>query len=118
VQAPVHVALRIALGAGERDAAVEDWLRTVPPDARGMAQLVLAEGVLFDPPAVHGVPVIGLAGCPCCGGGVTLRVQLARALRQQRPARVLILLAGDRHLPRLHRMLADGELGVRFAVDD
>jgi len=117
VQAPVHVSLRVAADAGTREAAVEGWLRAVPPDARGTAQLVLAEGALFDPPPVQGVPVIGLAGCPCCGG-VTLRVQLARALRQHRPARVLILLAGDRHLPRLRRMLADGELGVRFAVDD
>jgi hypothetical protein len=65
------------------------------------------------------VPVIALGvGCPCCTGIVQLRVLLTRKLREHRPARLLMLLAGEAHLSRLRRMLAGGELGVCFEVDD
>jgi len=65
------------------------------------------------------VPLVGLAaGCPCCIGMVALRVALGRTLRSLRPDSVLLLLATAEHLPRLRRLLAQGELGVTFEVED
>lgn len=114
----VQISLRTSATAADRRAAIERWLHETPAGSRAQPRVVLAEGLLFDQAGPQGVPVIGLgAGCPCCVGLLPLRVRLARVLRQRQPAAVLLLLAQDQHLPRLHRLLAGGELGVRFEVE-
>jgi hypothetical protein len=52
------------------------------------------------------------AGCLCCVGLVPLRVTLTRLLRTVRPRSLLLLVATDDHLPRLHALLVAGELGA------
>ena len=80
--------------------------------------MILVEGSLFDRAGPQGVPLIGLTGgCPCCAGMVPLRVALGRTLRSTRPESLLLLVTRAEHLPRLRRMLEDGELGVQFEVD-
>jgi hypothetical protein len=111
----VQVRLRVAVTADERAAAIEDWLRA---GATGLRRAVIAEGALFDRPDPPSVPLVGLpSGCPCCTGLLTLRVTLVRTMRRWRPESMLLLLTASEHLPRLRRMLEDGELGVRFEVE-
>jgi len=50
--------------------------------------------------------VLELLNCPCCTGRVELQVKLARLLREQRPARVLIGLVESSHGAALRRVLA------------
>lgn len=114
----VRASLRVAATAAERDAAIDAWLQvsatTEPPGRRA----IICEGVLFDRTGPQGVPLVGLgAGCPCCTGLVALRVALGRTLRSRRPEAVLLLVVSAEHLARLRRLLADGELGVRFDVE-
>jgi hypothetical protein len=114
----IRVCLRVAASAAGREAEIAAWMKAASTDGQAAAGLVLAEGLLLDRLHNQGVPVIALGtACPCCTGIVRLRVVLTRSLRERRPARVLILLTDDAHLPRLRRMLIDGELGTRFEVD-
>ncbi len=114
----VRVTLRVAAGDAERDAAIDDWLRPATPEADLPRRVVIVEDLLFDRPGPRGIPLVGLtAGCPCCIGQVALRVTLGRTLRSLRPHSVLLLTAHAGHLPRLSRLLQQGELGVRFEVD-
>ena len=50
------------------------------------------------------------AGCPCCTARLALELSLVRALREMRPARVLIELADSAHDAGLQRVLAAGAL--------
>jgi hypothetical protein len=114
----VRVTLRVAAGDTERDAAVEDWLRSTAPDSAPARPVVIAEGLLFDRLGPQRTPLVGLtAGCPCCTGQVALRVTLGRTLRRRRPDAVLLLTAHAGHLPRLRQLLRKVELGVRFEVE-
>jgi hypothetical protein len=114
----VRLRLRVAATDAERAAAIGEWLQSQSEATDPGRRVILAEGVLFDRTAPQGVPLVGLAaGCPCCIGSVALRVTLGRTLRAVRPEAVLLLLATAEHLPRLRRMLADGELGVRFEME-
>lgn len=116
--AGVRAAVRTAATDAERVAAIDAWLQQ-RPDAESGRRLIVAEGWLFDRSGPQGVPIVGLtAGCPCCTGSLTLRVTLARAMRRVRPQSVLLLVASAEHLGSLRRMLAHGELGVRFEVED
>ena len=109
-----RVTLRAAATDADRNGATEAWLQSVPPVPRA----IVAEGVLLDRLALQDVPLVGLgAVCPCCTGLSVLRVVLARTLRRLRPEALLVLVAIEEHLPRLRRMLEDGELGVRFEVE-
>jgi hypothetical protein len=110
--------VRVAASNAERDTAIDDWLRATPAGAAPVRRAILAEGALFDGTGPEGVPFIGLAaGCPCCVGLLPLRVKLGRTLRDLRPEAVLLLLATEDHLPRLRRLLEDGELGQRIEVE-
>ena len=114
----VRVTLRVAAGDAEREAAIEEWLRSTAPRAGPPRRVAIAEGLLFDRLGPQGVPLIGLtAGCPCCTGRVALRVALGRTLRSHRPDAVLLLTTHAEHLPRLRQLLLQGELGVRFEVE-
>lgn len=67
--------------------------------------------------APQGVASIALgAACPCCVGGVALRVSLTRVLRERRPRSILLLLADARHLEPLARRLAAQSFGVALAL--
>lgn len=115
---PVRVTLRVAAGGAERDAAIEDWLRSAAPGDEPQRPVVIAEGMLFDRLGPQGIPLVGLrAGCPCCTGQVALRVGLGRTLRSHRPDVILLLTAHAEHLPGLRRLLRQGELGVRLEVE-
>jgi len=106
--APVQVTVRVARDAAGRQAALDAWLASAPAP-----RAVIAEGALAALAAPDDVEVVRLAaGCPCCLGLVPLRVTLARLLRARRPRALLLLVAGDTHLPRLHAMLSAGELGA------
>jgi hypothetical protein len=114
----VRVSLRVAATEAERAAAIGAWLQLPHASAASGRRAILAEGVLFDRTGAEGVPLVGLAaGCPCCAGSVALRVALTRTLRSARPEAVLLLMAGTEHLPRLRRILEQGELGVRFEIE-
>lgn len=105
---PVQVTLRVARDAAQRQAALDAWLASAPAP-----RAVVVEGALAALAAPDDVEIVRLAaGCPCCLGLVPLRVALARLLRARRPRALLLLVAGDAHLPRLHAMLASGELGA------
>lgn len=115
---PPRVSLRVAATAAERDAATCRWLRETACPAAPARRVILAEGQLFDRTGPDDVPLVGLpAGCPCCTGLLPLRVALGRTLRKYRPERLLILLAGAEHLPRLRRLLEEGSVGVRMRVE-
>lgn len=115
---PIRLRLRVAATEAERDAAISEWLQSPGGPTDTGRRAIVAEGVLFDRTGPQGVPLVGLAaGCPCCLGSVALRVALGRTLRAVRPEAVLLLLATAEHLPRLQRMLAGGELGVRFEME-
>lgn len=115
----VRAALRVARDDAQRDAAIVAWLETGPPGGADDRLLVLADGLLFDRSGPQGIAVRALAGgCPCCVGRVALRVALTRALRSVRPAALLLLIADNRHLVRLRELLASGELGLAFSVED
>lgn len=115
----VSATLRVAATEAEREAAIDAWLQAPRVAAAPGGRVIIAEGVLFDRAGPQGVPIVGLAaGCPCCTGSVALRVALGRTLRSKRPEAVLLLLQTMEHLPRLHRMLEHGELGVCFEVED
>jgi hypothetical protein len=115
---PLRATLRVAANDAERDSVIEAWLQATASGGERSRRVVFAEGLLFDRPGPHGVPIVGLtAGCPCCVGVLVLRVALGRTLRSVCPDAVLLLLAQAEHLPRLRRMLERGELGVRFEID-
>jgi len=115
---PLRASLGVAASVAERDEAIRRWLSEAGGGDAAARRVILVEGLLFDRPGPEGVPLVGLpAGCPCCAGLLPLRVALGRTLRGHRPERLLILLAGAGHLPRLRRLLEDGSLGVRMRVE-
>ena len=52
---------------------------------------------------VRGAPY----GCPCCTGNLTMRVSLARAVRELQPDRILIELPWGAHLAKTLSLLGD-----------
>jgi hypothetical protein len=117
--AALPASLCVARSDAQRDAAIVAWLDRRPPVDDLDRRLVLAEGVLFDRTGPQGIIVRALAaGCPCCIGRVALRVALARCLRSLRPTAVLLLVADERHRERVRGLLAGGELGLAFSVEE
>ena len=58
------------------------------------------------PAASTNLRIVTIAiGCPCCDGGMVMRVSLNRML-QQRPARLFISLADPTHLTHLQQYLS------------
>ncbi len=58
------------------------------------------------PPASTNLRIVIIAtGCPCCDGGMVMRVSLNRML-QRRPARLFISLADSSHLTHLQAYLS------------
>ena len=53
--------------------------------------------------AVRGAPY----GCPCCSGNLTMRISLARTVRETRPHRILVELPWGAHLERLLSLFGD-----------
>lgn len=53
--------------------------------------------------AVRGAPY----GCPCCTGNLTMRVSLARAIRETQPDRILIELPWGAHLAKTLSLFGD-----------
>jgi hypothetical protein len=101
------------LAGKDAPSGVADWLAATGAARRA----VLFEGfggALDLPPEL---PVTRLAaGCVCCLGQVPLRVGLTRLVRAHRPDELLLVLADGQHLARVRALLADGSLGVRFAL--
>ena len=92
-------------GAG-RIATIVDRL---DPD---VATAAIFEGIHPQHPALHDpvrpapLSVSTIApDCPCCGGGMVLRVTLDRMIRR-RPARLFISMADADHLPHLRQFLS------------
>jgi hypothetical protein len=56
-----------------------------------------------------------LQSCPCCTGRAELQVRLARLLREQHPARVLVGVVEPSHRGALERVLAAWPL-ARYVV--
>jgi len=56
------------------------------------------------------------SGCPCCTGRVAMQVELARALREARPERVLIEVLSGEHVDRIERALRDEPLGRYLSI--
>lgn len=58
-------------------------------------------------------PMLRLApsGCPCCTARVVMQVELARALRETRPRRVLVEIVSADHLADVKRTLHGDPLG-------
>ncbi len=50
------------------------------------------------------------AACPCCVGRVELQVSLARLLREEKPARVLVELPDATHLAVMRKALGEWPL--------
>ena len=105
-------------------APVPAWLVSgLPGAARARAIVARLAAVPADAPVsllLEGAPADGTAelaarpgwrshvlapACPCCIGNLALRVTLARVLRQETPAALLIAIADATHLPRLERWL-------------
>ncbi len=57
-----------------------------------------------------GWAVLELQSCPCCAGRAELQVRLARLLREQRPARVLVGYVEPAHEAAFERALAEWPL--------
>lgn len=53
--------------------------------------------------AVRGAPY----GCPCCTGNLTMRISLARAVRETRPDRILVELPWGAHLAKTLSLFGD-----------
>jgi hypothetical protein len=100
--------------ATDVQAAVDAWLAQ-PVAAR---RAVVVEGGFAPVATPVDVPLLRLTpGCPCCESQVPLRVALVRFLRAARPDDLLLLMRRSEHAARVQALLADGSLGVRFAVD-
>lgn len=54
--------------------------------------------------------------CPCCVGRAELQVTLARLLREEQPARVLVEIANPEHLGAAQRVLAEWPLGPHVEI--
>jgi hypothetical protein len=108
------LALRVARGQAEQQAAIDAWLHTQPADANGAPHLaVIAEGAFFELTVPQNVTVARLAaGCVCCVGLLPMQVTLTRLLRTVRPRALLLLLADAAHFERVRSMVARGQLGV------
>lgn len=78
---------------------------------RGLGRALLARLAAARP----GWAVLELQSCPCCAGRAELQVRLARLLREQRPARVLIGYVEPAHEAALERALASWPLAQYVA---
>lgn len=109
-----RLALRVARGQHEQQAAVDAWLKEHGDDeAAPTGRAVVAEGAFFELDVPADVALERLAaGCVCCVGLVPLQVTLTRLLRRLRPRFLLLLLADVSHLDRVRALLASGKLGV------
>ncbi len=79
---------------------------------KGWLGLVNAEGRVGRESALRRLP----AGCPCCTGRFALQVDLTRALREVRPARVLLELTDTTHAETLARALAGWPLAQHLRL--
>jgi len=104
----------VALHDDQAQRAVDAWLGATASERRA----VVVESPFAAIEVPDDVSLIRLGGaCPCCLGQLPLRVAIVRLVRLQRPDAVLLLLAAAAHAGRVRALLADGSLGVRFAVE-
>lgn len=107
--------IRVARGTAAQQRALDRWLAQ---DAAAVAaRAVIVEGGFTELAAPPEVAVTRLAaGCVCCVGLVPLRVTLTRLLQRQPPDALLLLLATDDHVERVHALVAAGALGTALQV--
>jgi hypothetical protein len=108
------LALRVARGQAEQQAAIESWLQERQSDATVASRLaVIAEGAFFELTVPPNVTLERLApGCVCCVGLLPMQVTLTRMLRTVRPHSVLLLVSNAAHLERVRSLLAGDQFGV------
>ena len=106
-------------GLGDRLRLIENLAADLPAgDALAVMltspRLTAAFPGLRLPPGaiVHAVS----GGCPCCIGRVTLQVTLVRLLRESRPRRLFVELAGTDHLRRTVVALTADRLASALCV--
>lgn len=101
---------RTLLALVDRKPADERWTLIVEEIGNTMPEpgQLAARGV-----AVRGSPY----GCPCCSGNLTMRVSLARAVRETRPQRLLIELPWGTHLDKARSVFQDPLLVGAVALD-
>ena len=96
-------------GAGKSRAMLS--LLDLKRDSERWTLVVEEIGKTMPDPAVlsmRGVAVRGTPyGCPCCSGNLTMRISLARALRETRPHRILFELPWGAHLARTLSLFSD-----------
>lgn len=112
---PKHtrLALCVARGPQQQQAAIDDWLRNNAEEGAPAGLAILAEGAFFHLAVPPGVPLARLAaGCVCCVGLLPLQVTLARLVRTHRPRALLLLVADASHLDRVRAKIAGGAMGV------
>ena len=88
---------------GERWTLIVEELGNTMPDPGSLAKT----GV-----AVRGAPY----GCPCCTGNLTMRVSLARAVRETRPDRILVELPRGAHLAKTRSLFGDSLLAKSVSL--
>lgn len=54
--------------------------------------------------------------CPCCAGQLALRTFLARILRHDRPAAILLELSGSAHLEQVYDLLSGPSFSVHLDI--
>ena len=107
------LAVRVARGPAEQQAAIDAWLSEQRSADAGSRHAIIAEGAFFDLVVPPEVPIERLAaGCVCCIGLLPMQVTLTRLLRAFRPQSLLLLIADAQHLGRVRAMVAEGKLGV------
>ncbi len=91
---------RTLLSLLETKPAEERWTVIVEEPGNTLPEpgLLAAKGIM-----VRGAPY----GCPCCSGNLTMRVALARAVRETRPQRMLVDLSWGAHLRKVALLFED-----------
>jgi hypothetical protein len=106
-------------GLGDRLRLIER-LATDVPAGDAITVMLTSPRIAAVLPGLHLPPraVVHAAsgGCPCCIGRVTLQVTLVKLLRESRPRRLFIELAGNDHLRRTVAALAEGRLADALCV--
>lgn len=104
----------VTLFAGPRGAgkskAILSLLEFKPEDERWTLIVEELGNTMPDPGSLvkTGVAVRGAPyGCPCCTGNLTMRVSLARAVRETRPDRILVELPWGAHLAKTLSLFGD-----------
>ncbi len=79
----------------------------------------ICEG-LFPPLEMEGLAEHMVSGCVCCVGQLALQVTLGRALRHEKPQRIVLYLSQNEHLERLKQQLSTGALAqhLHYAAPD